>query len=190
MGKMLLIVDPQNDFINGSLAVDGAEGAMIDLARYIERNGDKYDLVGVTIDWHPVNHSSFKENGGIWPLHCVQHTSGAAIYPAIFDAIKTHVKGQYMTFEKGQKVSKEEYSVMDSELSKNHLLMLIDEMNITEIDVCGIAYEYCVAESVLGLAEHLKGKIVDINLLVDYTPAIGDKTEATEKMLTKNVHLK
>ena len=188
--KMLLIVDPQNDFVNGSLAVEGAEGAMISLARYIERNAMNYNLVGVTIDWHPINHCSFKDNGGIWPLHCVQHTNGAAIFPAIFDAIKTHVKCQYVTFEKGQITSREEYSVMDNEISKDHLLMLLDEMGITEIDVCGIAYEYCVTESILGLVKHLKDKDIKINLLTDYTPAIGDKSKATEDLITNHINLK
>ena len=34
-----------------------------------------------TQDWHPADHTSFKEQGGIWPVHCVQGTEGAAFHP-------------------------------------------------------------------------------------------------------------
>ncbi len=42
MNGMLVIVDPQNDFINGALPVPGAEKAMNDLAEYVKENGRKY----------------------------------------------------------------------------------------------------------------------------------------------------
>ena len=44
------------------------------------RSGD-YDLVVATRDWHPPDHGSFTEQGGIWPVHCVQDTDGAQLHP-------------------------------------------------------------------------------------------------------------
>ena len=35
----------------------------------------KYDYICITMDSHPENHYSFKENGGIWPKHCVIYTN-------------------------------------------------------------------------------------------------------------------
>ena len=46
------------------------------------RSGD-YDLVVATRDWHPPDHGSFTEQGGIWPVHCVQDTDGAELHPAL-----------------------------------------------------------------------------------------------------------
>ena len=73
--KILLIVDPQNDFCEGgSLPVAGATQAMKNISKHIKTN--KYDFIAVTMDSHPKNHCSFVENGGIWPEHCVVDTFG------------------------------------------------------------------------------------------------------------------
>ena len=76
MGIELLIVDPQNDFITGTLAVQGAKEKMLKLSDYIKDFKDEYDYVFVTLDTHPIEHCSFKENGGMWPSHCVFLTNG------------------------------------------------------------------------------------------------------------------
>ena len=88
--KTLVIVDLQNDFINGgSLEVPGGE-SIVDLINDVIKN---YDLVLATKDWHPKDHVSFASNhknkniGDIiningldqvlWPDHCVQNTFGS-----------------------------------------------------------------------------------------------------------------
>ena len=64
MNKLLLIVDPQIDFITGSLPVPGAADAMDKLAEYININDGSYIYKVVTTDWHPYFHCSFIANGG------------------------------------------------------------------------------------------------------------------------------
>lgn len=66
---MLLIVDPQIDFITGSLPVPGAEDAMNALALYLQEYGHLYGHIFITCDRHHLSHSSFKEYGGKWPPH-------------------------------------------------------------------------------------------------------------------------
>ena len=62
--KILLVIDAQYDFINGSLAVNGAEEKMSKLADFINKNGSKYKMIILTADWQSVNHMSFIVNGG------------------------------------------------------------------------------------------------------------------------------
>lgn len=69
MDKILLIVDPQVDFISGSLAVEGAKEKMDALASALQNGEIDCDYVMVTKDFHPSNHCSFKENGGQWHPH-------------------------------------------------------------------------------------------------------------------------
>ena len=89
--SLLLLVDVQYDFITGSLAVDGAPAVMDGLAKYIaEQPQGKFDAIVMTADYHPADHSSFKDYGGIWPAHCVQNTEGASIYKSVLDAVKQH----------------------------------------------------------------------------------------------------
>lgn len=64
MKKMLLIVDPQVDFITGTLPVPGAAVAMDALAEYVRAHGEEYSVKVVTSDWHPYHHNSFADEGG------------------------------------------------------------------------------------------------------------------------------
>ncbi len=144
---MLLIIDCQYDFINGSLSVNGAEETMDKLAVYIRENAQNYNSIILTADWHPHTHCSFKENGGMWPLHCVQHTKGASIYQPIFDALNVS-KMDYSIVTKGLDEDHEEYSIFKNTDSCAEVVGTCAAHNITEITVVGIAYDYCVADSV------------------------------------------
>lgn len=64
----LIIIDPQNDFVKGSLAVPGAEEAMNNIIKFIEDHKQDLGYIAVTLDWHPLSHCSFKEFGGTWPI--------------------------------------------------------------------------------------------------------------------------
>lgn len=170
MKKMLLVIDAQYDFINGSLAVNGAEEKMTKLSEHIEN--DNYDIIVFTADWHPNEHMSFVENGGQWPKHCVQHTHGAAIFqPLLAIADKKNILVRILT--KGDVTLKEEYSLMDNYHSSK-LFMRFTEDNIEQIDVCGIAGDICVANTILGLIQHgLKDKL---NVLTEFCPSLDDGT--------------
>lgn len=62
MKNLLLIIDPQVDFINGSLPVPGSEECMGRLARFIERRSDSFEDVLVTLDSHQPGHISFRSS--------------------------------------------------------------------------------------------------------------------------------
>lgn len=166
MKRLLLLIDCQYDFINGSLAVDGAEAAMQRLSEYIKANADEYCAIAATLDWHPYNHSSFKVFGGIWPPHCVQHTVGAAIYQPIMDA----ADGNVHFFTKGDIVDEEQYSIFANTVGGAGLLKLINDLGVESVDVCGIAGDYCVKSSLEGLIERI-GK-AGVRALLPYTPSI------------------
>lgn len=145
--KMLLIVDPQYDFLEGGkLGVNGATDTMNRLVEHIDKN--EYDVVIITCDWHPHNHISFKT----WNPHCIQFTHGASIYEPLYDVISKKVNN-FHVLTKGNFVNKEEYSIMDNYESSKKLIRFIETLNVSQIDVCGIASEYCVLESVQGLVE-------------------------------------
>ena len=80
--KILLAVDLQKDFIDGSLTVPNAFTVIPE----INRVKKDFDLVYFTLDWHPLNHCSFKAQGGPWPPHCIHHTAGASIPEEVFGA--------------------------------------------------------------------------------------------------------
>ena len=149
MNRLLLIVDPQIDFISGSLPVPDAAAKMDLLADYIKNNNGKYVLKLVTTDWHPYDHCSFKENGGVWPKHCVHDSVGAAVYQALLDALYS-TEGDVEVLR------------IIEELIKKH--------EIKQIDICGIAGDICVLNT-LKDGVVLYGKEM-FNVLEDYSPSL------------------
>ena len=172
--SLLLLVDVQYDFITGSLAVAGAPAVMDALAEYIAAQPQgKFDAIVMTADYHPANHSSFKDYGGIWPAHCVQNTEGASIYKSVFDAVKQH-DPEALLLTKGDDVAVDEYSILANEVSAKKLLALIEEKGIQEIYVAGLCGDYCVGNSIKDLVAAGHGD--KIRVLTRYIGNIDDGT--------------
>lgn len=180
--KILLIIDPQYSFLdNGELPVNGSKYQMDCLSEFILEKGKEYSSIIITVDNHPINHCSFKHNGGMWPTHCVQHSVGASIYDPIF-VNSNNVNNRVFVLTKGEDCKKEEYSIMDNKESSNFINKLIENEEIDEIDVCGIMSRFCVLESIKGLVGC--GHKEKINVLLDYI-AHDDNNEELIKYCQK-----
>ena len=80
----LVVVDIQNDFCpGGALPVADGDKVVPVLNKYIQLFRGHNARIIYTRDWHPPDHSSFKDHGGTWPPHCVQGTEGAKFHPAL-----------------------------------------------------------------------------------------------------------
>ena len=145
--RALVVVDVQNDFCpGGSLAVGGADRIIPRLNRVIttfERMGTP---IFFTRDWHPRNHCSFKEQGGVWPAHCVKGTRGARFHPDL------KVPRRARIISKATEPAVEAYSgFQGTELARD-----LQQLGVREIFVGGLATDYCVKNTVLdGLAAGL-----------------------------------
>jgi nicotinamidase-related amidase len=186
----LIIVDFQKDFafVNGKLAVAGADTARDAIVGFINKNADNIEEIIFTVDWHTAKHCSFKKNGGIWPVHCVQFTEGAGIDDAIMDACIEHnlttkifIKGnddeteEYGAFEKMgtiMSINGSGYSISANN-HKNDSPVIFDSTNVV---VCGIAGDYCVLNTIKNLRKYKSpsGVTLDISVLVDGVASIDD----------------
>jgi len=145
----LVIVDPQNDFIEGgALAVSGAQKAMDELAQLLNEVPTLFSKIFVTQDSHPIDHCSFIENGGTWPRHCVENTFGAEIYPPLKAALDKAFNVEYC--KKGEDKEHDQYSIFDfqdSEIKNKYGKKMCEEItNRTNFIVflTGIAGDVCV----------------------------------------------
>jgi nicotinamidase/pyrazinamidase len=171
MGEALIIVDYQNDFNpGGALAVAGGD----EIAEPINRLAadDRFALVVATRDWHPPDHSSFTEQGGTWPVHCVAGTPGAELHPAL-DADRVDV-----IVDKGRDRATEGYSAFDG----TNLGALLRERGIDRVTVVGLATDYCVKHTALDALSEGFPVTVDSTAVrgVDVQP--GDSEHALEEV--------
>ena len=150
MNSALVVVDMLYDFIDGSLACQNADNAIKETLKFIDaqtkgQGGDEHEILDTfpilfIRDHHPADHSSFKEQGGIWPVHCVAGTRGGEIHEALMPYVR-----EELTFDKGCDKEVEQYSgfegINNAEQSLGEVLELLDT---TDVYVCGIATEFCV----------------------------------------------
>lgn len=173
--KILLVVDVQRDFIDGSLAVPGAEAIILEI------NGIKNgaDLVYFTLDWHPKDHCSFKANGGQWPEHCVHYTLGASLADGLLDGLE---EARTRFILKGQNKEREEYGALAAVTASNQSLFLAGD----EVTVCGIASEFCVLETLKNVFRLSQEVGFDVNVFLKGTVGF-DSTPLLEWMAGNGV---
>lgn len=147
----LVVVDMLYDFIDGTLACRNAGNAVDEAVRFIDKmtsgqeedgNEEILDTFPVLFvcDHHPAAHCSFKDNGGIWPRHCVQGTHGGQIHQKLMPYVQ-----ESLTFFKGTEASKEQYSGAEAANSAGQTLEdILALLDTTDVYVCGIATEFCV----------------------------------------------
>lgn len=177
MSRALIVVDVQKDFCEGgSLAVEGGLKVSHDVHDLIQKGDAKiyYKRIVATKDWHEHN-----DNGGhfgnppdfkdSWPGHCVAGSDGAefanGLNPLVFDDVFHKGWGEpaYSGFQG--------HSVRHLELSLDDYLR---QYGISELDVCGIATDYCVAQTVLDALD----RGYKVRVLSSLTVAVGDKEVA------------
>jgi nicotinamidase/pyrazinamidase len=179
VAEALVIVDFQNDFTpGGALAVPEGD-AIADRVNALAED-TRFDLVVATRDWHPPDHGSFQEQGGPWPVHCVQDTDGAQLHPSL-DRSRVDV-----IVDKGQDPGTEGYSGFEG----TNLGELLRERGIDKLTVVGLATDYCVKNTALDALREGFGVEVDSEAVrgVDVNPgdserALQEVTEAGAKVV-------
>lgn len=157
-GSVLIIVDVQNDFVSGgALAVPDGEAVV----PVINRLSRRFDNVILTQDWHPAGHASFASSHPgrqpfetielaygqqvLWPDHCVQGTSGAAIHSGL------EVPHAQMVVRKGYRREVDSYSgfLEADRVTPTGLAGYLRERNLTRCFIVGLATDFCVAWTAL-----------------------------------------
>jgi nicotinamidase/pyrazinamidase len=150
---LLLIIDVQNDFCpGGALAVADGDATVPVINRLSERFGH----VAVTQDWHPPSHSSFATSHPgsrafetiampygpqtLWPDHCVQGTSGAALHPLL------STERVELIIRKGFRPEIDSYSALfeNDQRTPTGLAGYLRERGLKKIFLVGLATDYCV----------------------------------------------
>jgi nicotinamidase/pyrazinamidase len=169
MSRALFIIDVQNDFTEGgALGVEGGDAVAAGITAYLLAHPERYDVVIASRDWHDApGPDNGNDNGGhfaldaapdfvdTWPVHCVAGTVGAQYDPALdVELIDVHIR-------KGQGVPA--YSIFEGTTEEGDAFpVVLDKLGVTDVDVVGIATDYCVRASALdSLAAGLHVRVID-----------------------------
>ena len=155
MKRALVVVDVQNDFCEGgSLAVSGGAAVAHRISELLHHWTEKdpqapgYDVAVATRDHHIDPGDHFSDDPDFvhsWPKHCVVGTDGEAFHPNLdpqpFDAV----------FLKGERAAA--YSGFEgNDPNGTGLADWLRRHQVTAVDVCGIATDYCVRATALDAA--------------------------------------
>ena len=167
MRRALLVVDVQNDFCEGgSLPVEGGAAVAAAVSAFVA-NAD-YDHVVATRDAHrdPGEHFAAEPDFvDSWPAHCVVGTPGAEFHPA-FDAQLVEA-----VFDKG--AWRAAYSGFEgADADGTPLAGWLRAHGVDQVDVVGLATDYCVRATALDAAAAGFG----VRVLLELTAGVAAAT--------------
>lgn len=154
----LLVIDVQNGFMpGGGLPVPHGDAVV----PVINRLAQRFSRVVLTQDWHPADHVSFAANHAgvapfstimlpygeqvLWPVHCVQGSVDAALHA---DLSIPHAQ---LVLRKGYHRETDSYSafVEADKRTSTGLAAYLRAHGVTDLYLCGLATDFCVAYSAL-----------------------------------------
>jgi nicotinamidase/pyrazinamidase len=178
----LLVVDVQNDFADpsGNLYVHDGEQVVPFVNGEIARALVAGSPILYTQDWHPEHTPHFAQDGGIWPVHCVQGTWGAELHPRL------SVVGPVVRKGSNREDGYSGFTMRDSVSGETRPTELAEQLadgSVTRLVVAGLATDYCVKETVLDARRHgYPTTVLQEGIrAVDLEPGDGDR--AVEAML-------
>ena len=154
----LILIDIQNDFIDGGALPVGDGASVVQVAN---EKIPQFDFVVATQDWHPPNHGSFaSQHSGVkvgdtfeldglpqiaWPDHCIQNTFGSKLARGL------ELEGIHEVVQKGTDRNIDSYSGFfdNGHRQKTNLEALLKHRQASHLFVMGLATDYCVKFTVL-----------------------------------------
>ena len=170
--KVLIVIDMQNDFINGSLGTKEAKAIVGNVVKRIESS--EGELIIFTQDTHGDDYLSTPEGQKLPVPHCIENSEGWQIEPVILDAWRnnkntlTAAEIHGNTFKKSVFGSTDLVSFLD-----------INQDKIDEIELLGVCTDICVVSNAL----MIKNTLPDIKISVNAACCAGVTPESHEAAL-------
>jgi nicotinamidase/pyrazinamidase len=175
--RALIIVDVQNDFCEGgSLAVAGGAAVARGITSLLAKPDHGYDHVVATKDFHidPGGHFADEPDyAKSWPVHCVAGSAGSQFHPEL-DTAQIEA-----TFRKGAHAAA--YSGFEgADDDGTPLAAWLRDRDVDQVDVVGIATDYCVRSTAADAVANGFGTRVLLGLTAGVAP--GSTSEAIESL--------
>lgn len=180
--KMLIVVDMQNDFIDGALGTKEAQAIVPNVKKKVEEAVTNGDIIIYTRDTHFENYLDTKEGQKLPVPHCIQGTDGWQIPDELMPP------ADYGKFEVYDKYTFGHYGLPDYLHCKHSDYFNADV--ITEIELSGLCTDICVVSNALLMKSWFFNMIdisVDAICCAGVTPETHEAALKTMEMCQINV---
>lgn len=137
MKRLLIVVDFQNDFVDGALGFPGASDLAAPIAGKIAAYRQAGDEVAFTLDTHGEDYDATQEGRNLPVAHCVKGTLGHELYPGVAELVR---EGDAV-FEKPAFGSSELFAYLSS---ANDAAAAAGELPYESIELVGLVSNICV----------------------------------------------
>lgn len=138
--KILIVVDMQHDFIQGSLGSSDSLNIVENVVKKIESYNERNDLVIVTLDTHTSEYLETLEGKKLPILHCIEGTEGHSLD----ERIKKSLNANAIYVKKATFGSLQLGNIIEEYLEKANL----DARDI-EIELVGLCTDICVVSNAI-----------------------------------------
>ena len=168
--RVLVVVDMQNDFIDGTL---GTDEAITIVPRVIEKikkfDGDMI----ITHDTHKENYLGTLEGRMLPVTHCIQGTEGWKLHDEVFSAVDNRVRAATANAQVFMKPTFGSVELGEYLVNKSH------DVDIDEVVLVGLCTDICVISNAL----LIKAFLPEVKVTVDAACCAGVTPESHENAL-------
>ena len=156
MRKILVVIDMQNDFIDGTLGSQEAVSIVPNVIEKIQAYQQDGNDVYFTQDTHMEDYLQTQEGKNLPVLHCIKGTTGWALHSSINQLAEKIQAGKKhpIIFEKG---------IFGGENLAQVLRNLIDEPSTTEIELIGLCTDICVLSNAILFKTYLPEVLIKVD---------------------------
>lgn len=158
MKKVLVVVDMQNDFIDGSLGTQEAQEIVSTVENKLKKEKENGTIIFATQDTHYDNYLNTLEGNKLPVLHCIKDTKGWEINKFLTPYIE------------------KENIIEKNTFGSDRLVEKLKEINPDEIELLGLCTDICVISNALLLRAAFPNTpiIVEENCCAGVTPEKHD----------------
>ena len=170
MKRLLVVVDYQNDFVDGALGFQGAELISHNIAELIKEFRNNGDEVVFTYDTHDADYLETVEGQNLPVPHCIKGSQGWELYPEINELL-----GDSKVFEKPG-------------FGSNDLGHYIERNKYEEIYLCGLVSDICVFSNAI-IAKAFSSPYTKIKIVRNATSSFDLEMQEKSFDVLKHLHI-
>ncbi len=148
MSKSLIVIDFQNDFVDGSLGTKEAQKIIPLVAKKVKNALENNVFVYFTLDTHKEGYLDTLEGKNLPVVHCMKGTHGHELNTEISSLLENYVENK-------------DYKILEKEYFSS--TALLENIKDEEVEMIGICTDICVVSNALLLKAHFPNMSITVD---------------------------